>query len=446
MAETAAAASHSEVAQLEVRLPPGPRIPKVVQGVLFALSRRRVMHWLARRYGTAFTMNSPVFGPTVVVSHPDLARQVFLTSPDELGNVKPNLSRVLGPGSVFALEGSAHRRRRNLIGPLFHGKRIRAYEQVVVEETLKEAASWPAGEEFATLQPMMRITLNVILRAVFGAAGADLDDLRRITPPWVTLGSRLVTMPIPIRTFGRFTPWGRLAEWRRQYEAVLDRLIAEARSDPHFDERTDVLSVMLRSEYEDGAVMSRREIADELLTLLAAGHETTASTLAWVFERLSRQPELLTALAAEADTDGATLRRAAIREVQRTRTVIDFAGRHVYAPRFELGEWVIPQGYSIVVAIGLIHQSADAFEDPDRFDVQRYLDQNPSTFAWVPYGGGTRRCPGSSFANLEMDIVLRTVLRNFTIEPTTAPGETWHARGVAFTPKKGGRIVVQRRG
>jgi cytochrome P450 len=160
---------------------------------------------------------------------------------------------------------------------------------------------------------------------------------------------------------------------------------------------------------------------------------------------LRRQPEQLAALAAEADTDEATLRRAAIREVQRTRTVIDFAGRHVHAPSVTIGEWVIPRGYAIVVAIMRIHQSADAFEDPDRFDPRRYIDGNPSTFAWVPYGGGTRRCPGSSFANLEMDTVLRTVLRHFTIEPTTAPGEKWHARGVAFTPKQGGRIVVQRR-
>ncbi|MGH3560563.1 MAG: cytochrome P450, partial [Mycobacterium sp.] len=362
------------------------------------------------------------------------------------GNLQPNLSRLLGSGSVFALDGADHRRRRNLLSPPFHGKSVRAYEQIVVEETLRETTGWPAGKPFATLRPMMRITLNVILRAVFGAEGAELDKLRRIIPPWVTLGSRLVVLPVPARTYGRFTPWGRLTEWRRQYEAILDKLIEDVRADPNFENRTDILSLLLRSSYEDGAVMSRKEIGDELLTLLAAGHETTASTLAWVFERLSRQPELLAALAAEADTDENALRRAAIREVQRTRTVIDATGRHVYAPTIELGEWVIPRGYSVIVAISEIHRNADAFPNPERFDPQRYIDGNPPTFAWIPFGGGTRRCPGSAFANMEMDVVLRTVLRHFTIEPTTKPGEKWHARGVAFTPKNGGRIVVHPRG
>ena len=165
-----------------------------------------------------------------------------------------------------------------------------------------------------------------------------------------------------------------------------------------------------------------------------------------MFERLCRQPELLAELTAEADTDQNTLRRAAIREVQRSRTVIDFSGRHVYAPAFRLGEWVLPRGHTVVVAISQIHRDAADFVDPHRFDPHRYLDNNPSVFAWLPYGGGTRRCPGSSFANLEMDLVLRTVLRHFEIEPTATAGEKWHARGVAFTPKKGGRIVVRPRG
>jgi cytochrome P450 len=432
-------------AQPAVRLPPNSAIPKKLQALLFALSRRRMTQYLTRRHGNAFTVSLPVFGPTIAVTDPDLAKQVFLVSPDELGNVQPNLSRMLGSGSVFALDGAEHRRRRNLLSPPFHGKSVRAYEQIVVEETLRETAGWPAGKPFETLRPMMRITLNVILRAVFGAAGAELDELRRIIPPWVTLGSRLVRMPMPARNYGRFTPWGRLAEWRRRYEAILDKLIEDVRADPNFEDRTDVLSLMLRSSYEDGAAMSRKEIGDELVTLLAAGHETTAATLGWTFERLSRHPEVLTPLVAEADAGDNALRRAAIREVQRTRTIIDFAARHVYAPTIEIGEWVIPRGYSIIVGISQIHGNAEAFEDPDRFDPQRYLTGNPPTFAWIPYGGGTRRCVGSAFANLEMDVVLRTVLRNFTIETTTDPGEKWHARGVAFTPKRGGRIVVHPR-
>ena len=191
--------------------------------------------------------------------------------------------------------------------------------------------------------------------------------------------------------------------------------------------------------------MSRRDIADELLTLLAAGHETTAATLAWLLERVTRHPEVLARLAAEAETDDNEYRQATILEVQRARTVIDFAGRHVYAPTFELGEWVIPQGYSIFVAIDYLHGRAEDFDEPQRFDPQRYVGQRPPTFAFIPYGGGVRRCVGAAFANVEIDVVLRTMLRHFTIDTTTAPDEKVHSRGVAYTPKSGGRVVLLRR-
>ena len=312
-----------------VRLPPGPALPRAVTLPLLLLARRQTMDALVRRYGPALTLNSPLFGPSVFVTTPDLARQVFLTPAEDLGNIQPNLSRVLGSGSVFALDGEAHRRRRNLLSPPFHGRQVRGYEALFVEETRREIAHWPTGATLPTLPSMMRITLNAILRAVFGAQGQDLARLRAIIPPWVTLGSQLVGLPMPARDYGRFSPWGRLAGYRRQYQQVLDTLIDTARAAPDFAERTDILSVLLRSHCDDGSVLTRKEIGDELMTLLAAGHETTAATLAWVFERLSRQPHWLAELSAEAATDEHTLRRAVIREVQRTRTVIDFAGRHV---------------------------------------------------------------------------------------------------------------------
>ena len=416
-------------------LPPGPRIPKALQGFAFAFVRRRFMHEMAHRYGDAFSLHVPVYGPLVVAASPQLARQVFTASPEVLGNIQPNLSRLLGSGSVFALDKDDHRQRRRLLAPPFHGKSIKNYESIIEEETLREIADWPEGTAFATLPSTMRITLNAILRAVFGAEGAELDELRQILPPWVTLGSRLATLPKPSRSYGRYSPWGRLAEYRRRYDAVLDKLIAAERSDPNFEHRTDVLAMMLRSTYEDGSAMSRKDIGDELLTLLAAGHETTASTLGFAFEQLSRHPEVLTALVAEAETDDNELRQATILEVQRIRTVIDATGRHVHAPVFELGEWSIPRGHTIIVSISKLHADPELFPDPDRFDPQRYVGTKPPSFAWLAYGGGSRRCVGAAFANMEMDVVLRTVLRHFTIETTNAPGEKLHSRGVAYTPE-----------
>lgn len=428
-----------------IRMPPTARMPKAFQGLFFAISRRWMIQRLARRYGNVFTVNIPIYGRVVVVGDWRLAKQVFTTSPEELGNIQPNLSRLFGSGSVFALDGDDHRRRRRLLAPPFHGKSMKNYEAIIEEETLRESAHWPEGTPFATLPSMMHITLNAILRAVFGAEGAELDELRRLIPPWVTLGSRLAALPNPQRNYGRFSPWGRLAEWRRQYDRVLDRLIDAERADPNFADRTDVLAMMLRSTYEDGSSMSRKDVGDELLTLLAAGHETTASTLGWAFERLTRHPDVLTALTAEADSGGNELRQATILEVQRARTVIDFAARRVYSPVFQLGEWVLPRGDSIIISIAQIHNDANVFPDPERFDPQRYIENKPSSFAWIPFGGGTRRCVGAAFANMEMDVVLRTVLRHFTIETTTDPGERCHNRGVAFTPKDGGRVVVRRR-
>lgn len=427
------------------KLPPAARIPKAVQGIGFAMSRRSMMRRLSRRYGSVVALRLPMWGRVIAVSDPELAKQIFTTSPDELGNIQPNLSRLFGSGSVFALEGDDHRRRRRLLAPPFHGRSMKNYERIIEEETLREIAGWQQGESFPTLPPMMRITLNAILRAVFGADGAELDELRRLIPPWVTLGSRLAALPKPKRNYGRFSPWHRLDEWRRQYDKVIDTLIAAERADPDFAERTDVLALLLRSTYDDGSAMSHKDIGDELLTLLAAGHETTASTLAWAFERISRHPELLKALVEEADNDGSELRQATILEVQRARTVIDFAGRHVYPETYQLGEWAIPRGYSIIVGIAQLHDNPELFPDPGRFDPQRFIGTKPSALAWVPFGGGTRRCVGAAFANMEMDVVLRTVLRRLAIETTDAPGERWHCRGVAFTPKDGGRITVRPR-
>jgi cytochrome P450 family 138 len=426
-------------------LPPAVALPKLVQAIGFSVSRRWTIRQAARRCGRVLTLKVPVYKNIVVVADPAMVRRVFTAGTDELVNIQPNLSRIFGSGSVFALDGAEHRRRRKLLTPPFHGQSIKNYERVIEEETLREISGWPQGTEFRSLEAMNRITLNVILRAVFGADGAELDELRRLMPGWVTLGSRLATLPQPPSNLKGRGPWARLAAYHRKFDAIVDTLVEKAEADPRFDERTDVLALMLHSRYEDGSAISRHDMADELLTLLGAGHETTASTLGWAFERLRRHPDILARLTEEADTEDNELRQATILEVQRARTVIDLAGRRVAAPMFELGEWRIPRGYSIVVSITQLHSDPDVFPEPTRFDPYRFVGTKPPTFSWVPFGGGTRRCIGAAFANTEMDVVLRTVLRHFTIEPTTAPGEKVHFRGVANTPKRGGRIVVRRR-
>lgn len=443
MTETATVAA--EATSTPGKKPTAVPLPMIAQGIAFAAVRRRFIKQMQKRYGQVFEINVPFFRRTVFVSDPALVRQVFTASTDDLINVQPNLSRIFGPGSVFALDRAEHRNRRKLLAPPFHGQSIKNYEKVIEEETLRESANWPQGKEFETLEPMNRITLNVILRTVFGADGGELDYLREIIPPWVKLGSRMAALPAPPFNTGRRSPWGRLEEFRRNFDRVVFTLIDKAEADPNLEERSDILALLLRSRYEDGTAMTRQHVSDELLTLLGAGHETTASALGWAFERLRRHPDILAKLVEEVDEDGDDFRQAFILELQRARTVIDFAGRNVAASHFELGEWNVEHGCNVLVSIADLHDNADIFPNPERFDPYRFVDSKPPTFAWLPFGGGTRRCIGAAFANTEMHVVLRTVLAHFEIETDDAPDEKVHHRGVAYTPKDGGRVVMRRR-
>ncbi|MCV7174357.1 cytochrome P450 [Mycolicibacterium sphagni] len=427
-----------------VRLPPGPRTPKLVQGLQFFSSRRAAVGDLTRRYGSAVTLNLPVFGKAVVISEPALVKDLFTTGSDLVGRAT-NLGAVLGPGSTFSLDGDEHRERRKLLVPPFHGKRMQGYEAIVEEEVMREIAGWPEGVEFETLPSMMHITLNAILRTVFGAEGAAFDELREQLPKAVVVGSRLAVMPKFFRRdFGPRSPGGAMRRYRHRYDEIVDSLITDARNDPAFEERPDVLSLMLRARYEDGSAISDRHIADELLTLLTAGHETTATTLAWLIERVRRHPQLLERLTAEVDADGSELQQATIWEVQRTRPVIDGTSR-LTLQRIRLGEWVIPEKHVVIVSIAGAHARRDRFDDPSAFDPDRFVGNPPDNYAWIPFGGGFRRCIGAAFANMEMRVTLRTLLREFRFEPTNAPGEAYHSRGIANAPGDGGLAVVHRR-
>jgi hypothetical protein len=403
-----------------------------------------VVPLLTRRYGDTFTINLPVLGKMVVISDPILVKDVFSTSSDLI--VRPtHLGQVFGPGSTFSLNGAEHLERRRLLLPPFHGKRLSTYEHIVEEEVMSEIATWPEGREFETLPSMMRLTLNAILRAVFGAQGSVLEELRVVVPATITLGSPLHVLPsIVRRDFGRWSPGGRLLEYRRRIDAVIDWLIADARADPAFEERTDVLSLLLQARYENGDPIPDRHIADELVTVVAAGHETTAAQLAFTVERLRRHPEVLSRLVDEVDAGGSELRQATIYEVQRTRPTLEATTR-CPKTRIRLGDWVLPPGTNIMINFQMAHESDENFPDADSFNPDRFIGSNPKPFRWIPFGGGVNRCIGAGFANMEMNVALRILLREFQFAPTNAPSERRHYRGVAIAPARGARAVVYRR-
>jgi cytochrome P450 len=427
-----------------VRLPPGPRIPKTIQGIAFLTALCEVVPALGRRYGSTYTINLPIFGKTLVISDSILVKDVFATSSDLLER-PTNLGHVFGPGSTFSLNGPEHLERRRLVLPVFHGKRVGAYEHIIEEEVLRETANWPQGREFKTHQSMNRLALNAILRTIFGDEPSALNELRSVVPAMVTVGSVLHQLPsVVARDLGRWSPGGYLLQYRRRFDAVIDSLIAKARSDPAFEERSDVLALLLRARYENGEPIPDRHIADELLTLVGAGHETTANQLAWILEQLRRHPQVLERLVDEVDAGGSALRQATIYEAQRIRPTIEASLRRATG-RIRLGDWVLPEGTHVMVNFQLAHESAENFPDAASFNPDRFLGTSPKPFRWMPFGGGVNRCPGASFANIEMDVALRTLFREFRFEPTDSKGERRRYRGVAIMPSRGGRAVVYRR-
>lgn len=425
--------------------PPPVRLPKLVQGIGFAFYRRKAMRIWIKRQGRIFEINIPIFGRSVVVSEPALVRSVCTASADQLINVQPNLNNLFGPGSVFGLDDCRHRDRRRLLAPAFHGQILKNYEEIIEDETLRESANWAENNEFRILEPMNRITLNVILRTIFGADGPELDELREIIPPFMKVAQRMAFVPAPPFWARRYSPWRKLDEFRKAFDRIICKLIDRADADPNLVERLDILAFLLRGRSDDAAGMPRQDLCDELLTLVCAGHETTASVLAWAFERLRRHPDLLAELVREVDEGGSDFRRATIFEVLRARTVVDVIGRRVRAPNFDLGKWRIPHGRTVFVRIADLHENPEIFPHPERFDPRRFRGTRPTAPAWLAFGGGARRCIGADFTIAEIDIVLRTVLQNFAIQTDAAADEKSYFRGVVHIPKLGGRVILTRR-
>jgi cytochrome P450 len=426
-------------------VPPGPSTPMPFQTLGILTRQRPFLERQRRRHGNMFSINVLGLGKMVVLADPALIKHTFTADAKTLhaGSRSP-LRRILGDNSLLGIDEEHHMEQRKLLLPPFKGQRMKAYEPLIEEIAIEEVERWPVGVEFETAKSMQRITLRAILRAVFGASGARAQELEELLPPWTDQGQQLSRFPQIQKDLGRYSPWGRFLRLRARVDAILDTLIEDARRAPDLTERLDVLAMMVQARREDGTALSNAEIRDQLVTMLAAGHETTAHTLSWAVERLRRHPDVLARLVEEVDAGGKELREATIREVQRMRPVISFAGRHTIKP-FEVGGYRLPPGVLIGLSAGLTHFDPELFPHPDRFDPDRFLDVRPDTYSWIPFGGGVRRCIGATFAHMELDVVLRVILERVAFTATTEPDEPWKFKGVAWSPGGGGKAVVHRR-
>lgn len=434
-------------------LPPGPRTPSIIQaGHLW----RRPLSFLsecARRYGDSFTLRVPTRPPMVIFSHPEAVKEIFAADPDELrageGNVV--LEPILGRHSLLLLDGPQHLRERRLMLPSFHGERMRLYGETMRAATDRSIDRWPVGTPFPIHHEMQQITLDVILRTVFGLENGA-SPLRE---PLIQLIS-IVTNPVLLMPFMRwsFGPWARVVRLKSQVHDLLSAEIRARRAGS--EERQDVLSILIAARDENGEPMSEEELRDEMITLLLAGHETTATALAWAFHRLLENPEVLARLREELRTvigDGPVMPEhvgkleyldAVIKEVMRLDPVVPEIGRLLTRPA-RIGGWDLPAGALAAPSIYLTQRRPDLWHDPERFAPERFLGARTMPYEFFPFGGGVRRCIGMAFAIYEMKIVVAEVLRRVSFR--AAPGYDVHPvrRSITLAPSRGVPVVVETR-
>jgi cytochrome P450 len=424
-------------------LPPGPSWPAALQTAAWIARPAPFMERARRRYGDAFTVRLAQVGTFVFTTDPEVLKGVFTTGPDRLraGEANFALEPILGSRSVLLLDGAEHIRQRRLMLPPFHGERLRGYEQLIAEIADEEMERWPSGEALSLQPRMQAITLEVILRVVFGMdRGPRLVQLREqikrlldvTTKPWALV-------PPLRRNLGRFSPWMRFLAVRDAVDEIIFAEVARRRDDPGLAERTDIFSLLLQARDEEGEPLTDRELRDELITLLVAGHETTATGLAWAFERLVRSPGALERLADDEDPAYAD---AVVQETLRLRPPIPIVARRVVNEPFDLGGHSIPVGAMVAPCIYLVHRRADLYPDPYAFRPERFLERPPETYSWLPFGGGMRRCIGASFAVLEMSTVLRTVARRLRLTAAGPGPELITRRAIVLAPNRGGEVMV----
>jgi len=457
MATAAKQASTGPDADIPVRdpapgaLPPGPRAPAFAQTLAWALAPTWVMDRCSAALGDAFTLT---FAPSglklVLISDPAAVKELFTAPPDVAPSSAASspIAPVMGPHSVITLIGPEHLRQRKLLLPPFHGERMREYEHVIIEATRRDMAGWELGSPMRLQSHTRAITLEVILRAVFGVEAERMGPLRTAITELLAPTHTLTLLRAALRAPGAGVP-ARFAAALARLDTLIYTEIAGRRAAGGLEQRSDILSLLLRARDEDGREMSDEELRDELVSLLLAGHETTATAVAWAVERLVRHPDALARLLAEIDAgEGEDYLAAVVNETLRVRPVVPIVAR-LLTEQLQVGDRMLPAGTRVVPSIYLTNRNPRAYAAPKEFRPERFLESAPDTFAWIPFGGGIRRCIGASFAQLEMRLMLRTMLAEH--EPRVPDRSLWRRRepvrrrAITLVPASGARVVWERR-
>jgi len=427
------------------RLPPGPRMGRTLQTAIWSRKAQWMLEQCRSRFGEMFTIQIAHEGTWVIVSDPAQVKQVFTGDPKvfHAGEGNEILRHFLGDNSVLVLDEQAHISQRRLLLPPFHGERMQGYEAKMTEIAAREIDGWPQSTPYKLRPRMQAITLEIILETVFGVHGGErLEELRTALRDFLDLTTdpRLL-LPVVLAGPGRAR---NLPPFRRRIDrvdALIRAEIAARRSAEDLEARDDVLSMLVAARHEDGSPMSDREIRDELLTLLVAGHETTATALAWAVERLVRHPDKLERLRGEVLDGQDAYLTAVIQETLRLRPVVVLVIRRLTEP-VEIGGYEIPAGANITPSIHLVHRNPEIYPEPDRFLPERFLESPPGTYTWIPFGGGVRRCLGAAFAQFEMTVVLRELVKRWQIAPARPESERPFRRAITETPRHDAEVVL----
>ena len=437
----------------ELPRPPAIGLPAPLQVLWFNLRQTDYVFHFRRKLGDVWSAHGYVRGTPALTSHPDHVRSLFTAAPELVPTLAAEspLRPVLGPNSVLIANGARHLRQRKLLLPPFHGEAIARYEELIAAAAEREIATWPIGRAFSLAPRMQAITLDVIMGGIFGIEGrprpGTLEHALRFSIRRLLWSSTLPLAKIgELMNLGRAEPVGLTKLGLAGPDRCLYALIAKRRGADDLGERRDILSLMLNARTEDGAALGDRELRDDLLTLVLAGHETTANQLAWAWERLLRTPHAHQRLreAVRSDQGAADQVEATITETMRSRPVVPMTGRRVTVP-WQLGDYGIPADTAVAISILLVHHREDVYPDPFAFRPERWLDRKPGAYEWIPFGGGTRRCLGAALAMAEQRVVLRAMAAHLDLEADDPEPERPRHRSVTMIPARGGRVVLRHR-